>query len=288
MKPLPRATAAHGNPGRQTAVAVALAHGLPEQRRPGTLGKAATDTMVFAWRALLKIKHTPEQAFDVILTPILFTVMFTYMFGGAVLGSTDAYLQYLLPGILVQTVMFTTVYTGMTLNQDIARGVFDRYRSLPIWRPAPIAGAILGDFVRYSASAVLVFAVGMVMGYRSEAGLLGMLAALVLLDGFAFGLGWVFTALALAVRTVGTVMTLSWLFLMPVTFVSNIYVDPVTMPGWLQPVVAVNPVTLITSALRGVLAGQPAAADIGIALAVPIAVTAVCAPITLWLYGRNR
>ncbi len=279
-------TPATERPG--SAVMVACARDPNDLGRPGTVAKATTDTLIFAWRALLKIKHTPEQAFDVIATPILFTVMFTYMFGGAVLGSTDAYLQYLLPGILVQTVMFTSVYTGMTMNQDIAKGVYDRYRSLPIWRPAPIAGAILGDFVRYTASAVLVFAVGMAMGYRSEAGLLGVLAALVLLDGFAFGLGWIFTALALAVRTVGTVMTLSWLFLMPVTFVSNIYVDPVTMPSWLQPFVAANPVTLITTALRGVLGGQPVASDIGLALSVPFVVTGLCAPVTLWLYGRSR
>ena len=228
---------------------------VPDLDRPSAPGPL-TETLVFAWRALLKLKHTPEQVFDMALSPIMFTVIFTYLFGGALAGSPEAYLQFLLPGILVQTVMFTSMYTGFTLNQDIGRGVFDRFRALPIWRPAPIAGAIIGDFVRYTVSAVIVLLAGLVMGYWPE----GMIAALILINLFAFGFGWIFTALALMVRTPGTVMTLSWLVLMPVTFASNIYVDPATMPGWLQAFVAVNPVSLIVTALRGVLDGRPALA----------------------------
>jgi ABC-2 type transport system permease protein len=237
---------------------------------------------------LLKLKHTPEQIFDMALSPIMFTVIFTYLFGGALAGSPEAYLQFLLPGILVQTVMFTSIYTGFTLNQDIGRGVFDRFRALPIWRPAPIAGAIVGDFVRYTASAVIVFAAGLVLGYQPEATVLGVIAALLLLNLFAFGFGWIFTSLALMVRTPGTVMTLSWLLQMPVTFASNIYVDPATMPDWLQAFVAVNPVSLIVTALRGVLGGAPALAEIGLALIAPILIAAAFAPLTMRLYARER
>ena len=203
-------------------------------------------------------------------------------------GSTDAYLQFLLPGILVQTVMFTSIYTGFILNQDIQRGVFDRFRAMPIWRPAPIAGAILGDVVRYTVSAALVLAVGMVMGFRIEGGAGTLLAALVLLNVFALGVSWVFTAVALMVRTPGTVMTLSWLVLMPVTFGSNIYVAPETMPGWLQFFVAANPVSHITTALRGLLGGELSPSAVALALVTPFAVTAVFAPISMWLYGRER
>lgn len=257
------------------------------------LRDAVRQVMVFAWRAILKIRHTPEQAFDVVATPVLFTVLFTYMFGGALAGSTTDYLFFLLPGILVQTVMFTSVYTGFTLNQDLSRGVFDRFRALPIWKPAPVVGAILGDFFRYTISALLVFVVGMILGYRAETGLGGMVVALVLLNLFAFGIGWVFTAMALLVRTPGTVMTLSWLFLMPVTFISNIYVDPTTMPSWLQGFVAVNPVSLITSALREVLNGTPqmgtlALGTLALGLLAPVLVMVIFAPLTLWLYGRER
>lgn len=256
--------------------------------RPASGPRPLVNTLVFAWRAVLKIRHNPEQAFDVVVTPVMFTVMFTYLFGGALAGSTDAYLQFLLPGILVQTVMFTSIYTGFTLNQDIQRGVFDRFRALPIWRPAPIAGAILGDVMRYTASAALVFVVGFFMGYRADGGAVSLLFAVVLLNFFALGLGWIFTAVALMVRTPGTVMTLSWLVLMPVTFGSNIYVVPETMPGWLQAFVAVNPVSHITTALRSVLGGAPSWGAIALALITPLAVTAVFAPLTMWLYGRER
>ena len=261
-----------------------LAAAAPAAPRPRPLA----ETLAFAWRAVLKIRHNPEQAFDVVVTPVMFTLMFTYLFGGALAGSTHAYLQFLLPGILAQTVMFTTIYTGVTLNQDIQRGVFDRFRALPIWRPSPIAGAILGDVARYTASAALVLAVGFVMGFRGAGGVTGMLFAVVLLNLFAMGMGWIFTAVALTVRTPGTVMTLSWLVLMPVTFGSNIYVAPETMPGWLQAFVAVNPVSHLTTALRGLLGGMPSWSALGLALATPLAVTVLFAPLSMWLYGRER
>lgn len=257
---------------------------LPKPPAPGPL----RETLLFAGRALRKIRHNPELAFDVVITPVMFTVMFTYLFGGALAGSTEVYLQFLLPGILVQTVMFTSIYTGFTLNQDISKGVFDRFRGLPIWRPAPITGAIVGDFARYTISAMLVFAVGLLLGYRPESGPLGVLAALLLLNLFAFGIGWIFTALALMVKTPGTVMTLSWLFLMPLTFASNVYVDPATMPDWLQSFVAVNPVALIVTALRGVLDGVPSLPAIALALLAPALILAAFAPLTMRLYSRER
>ncbi|WP_373048386.1 ABC transporter permease [Vulgatibacter sp.] len=258
-------------------------------RRSGEVrARAVANSLTFAWRTLLKIKHMPEQLFDVVVTPIMFTVVFTYLFGGALAGSTDAYLQFLLPGILVQTVMFTAVYTGFTLNGDLGKGVYDRFRSLPIWKSAPILGAMLGDVIRFSISSLIVVAIGLIMGYRAASGAVGIAASLVLLNVFAFGIGWIFVTLALVVRTPSTVMTLSWLVLMPLTFVSNIYVDPATMPGWLQAFVAINPVTLIVSAIRGVLAGEVTAGAVGLALLAPACVTALFAPATMWLYGRKR
>lgn len=256
--------------------------------RPAGRMRAATETLIFAWCAILKIRHSPEQAFDVVATPVMFTVLFTYLFGNALAGSPEDYLHFLLPGIMVQTVMFSAVHTGYTLNQDIAKGVFDRFRALPIWRPAPIAGAIVGDFARYTAAAVLVLAVGALMGYRPQGGFAAMLAALVLLNLFAFGIGWIFTALALSMRSGGTVMTVSWLVLMPVTFASNIYVDPATMPDWLQAFVAVNPVSLIVTALRGTLDGTPDGSAIALALAAPAVLAAIFAPLTMRLYAKER
>jgi ABC-2 type transport system permease protein len=246
------------------------------------------NTLTFGWRALLKIKHVPEQLFDVIVTPIMFTVMFTYLFGGALAGSPREYLQFLLPGILVQTVVFTSMYTGLTLNGDISKGIFDRFRSMPIWGPSPIVGAMAGDTIRYTVSALIVFAVGFLMGYRPPAGVPGILLSLVLLCIFAVGMSWLFVIIGLLMRTPSAVMTMSWLLLMPATFASNIYVDPATMPGWLQAIVAANPVATLVTAVRGVMAGSPDLAAIGFALLAPAIATAVCGPIAMILYRRER
>jgi ABC-2 type transport system permease protein len=253
----------------------------------GGTASALANCFTFAWRALLKIKHMPEQLFDVIVTPIMFTVIFTYLFGGALAGSPEQYLQFLLPGILVQTVMFTSVYTGFTLNTDISKGVFDRFRSMPIWKPAPIVGAMLGDTVRYSASSSIVVAIGLLLGFRPDS-VVGVVFSVLLLNVFAFGIGWIFTIAALTVRTPSTVMTLSWLVLMPLTFASNIFVDPSTMPGWLQAFVNVNPVALLVTAVRDLMAGAANLGAILLALAAPAGVMAVCAPFALHLYGRER
>lgn len=249
---------------------------------------AVANTLTFAWRALLKIKHMPEQMFDVVVTPIMFTVMFTYLFGGALAGSTDDYLQFLLPGILVQTVVFTSVYTGFTLNTDISKGIFDRFRSMPIWKPAPIVGAMAGDTVRYSVSSLIVFVVGLIMGFRPGTGLPGVVASIVLLNLFAAGMGWIFMVLALSVRAPSTVMTMSWLVLMPLTFASNIFVQPHTMPGWLQAFVSVNPVALLVTAIRGVLDGTATVPQVVVALIAPAIVTVIFAPLAMVLYAREK
>lgn len=265
----------------------ALARLMADRTRPNLPGPIS-NILTFAWRALLKIKHVPEQLFDVLVTPIMFTVMFTYLFGGALAGSTDAYLNFLLPGILAQTVVFTTIYTGMTLNTDIHKGIYDRFKSMPVWHPSPLVGAMAGDVIRYTASAVIVFFIGMLMGYRTETGLFGIVQAVLLLNLFAFGISWVFTTIGLLMRTPGAVMTLSWLFLMPVTFASNIFVDPATMPSWLQTVISVNPVAHLVTALRAVLEGSATLPVIAIALIAPAILLAIFGPVTMLLYRRQR
>jgi ABC-2 type transport system permease protein len=263
---------------------LAALHAHPTGRSAGALSSALT----FGWRALLKIKHTPEQLFDVIVSPIMFTVMFTYLFGGALAGSPRTYLQFLLPGILVQTVVFTSIYTGLTLNTDISKGVTDRFRSMPIWQLSPIVGAMLGDTIRYSISAFIVVLIGLLMGYRPEAGAAGVVFAIGLLNLFALGFSWIFIVIGLLVRTPSAVMTSSWLILMPATFASNIYVDPATMPGWLQTIVAHNPVAILVDAVRGIMSGAATAGGIGLALIAPALITAIALPVVLLLYRRER
>jgi ABC-2 type transport system permease protein len=248
---------------------------------------AVSCSLTFAWRALLKIKHVPEQLFDVLVSPVIFTLMFTYLFGGALAGSTNAYIQFLLPGILVQTIIIVTVYTGYTLNTDISKGVFDRFRSLPIWRPAPIVGALLGDTVRYTIASVMCIGLGLILGFRPQGGFVGVIAGVALLLVFAFALSWIFTILGLLLRTPNAVMGVSMMVLMPLTFASNIFVNPATMPAGLQAFVEINPVTHLVTAVRGLMAGTSDSGDVVTVLVSSVVMTAVFAPITMYLY-RTR
>jgi ABC-2 type transport system permease protein len=251
--------------------------------RPSALAASLT----FTWRALLKLKHVPEQLLDVLGLPVIFTLGFTYLFGGALAGSTRAYLQFLLPGTLAMTVVLVTTYSGVTLNTDLTKGVSDRFRSLPIWRPAPIVGALLGDTGRYLLAATIVLVLGLVLGYRPDGGLVGVLAAVALLLGFAFGLSWVWTTFGLVLRAPSAVSNLSLLVLFPLTLASNIFVDPQTMPGWLQAFIDLNPISHLVTAERGLMAGTAAAGQVGWVLAAAAALTAVFAPLTIHLY-RNK
>ena len=248
---------------------------------------ALSNALVFGWRAVLKFKHVPEQLFDLVMTPIMFTLLFTFVFGGALSGSPREYLQFFLPGILVQTVVFNSVYSGMGLSTDLARGLFDRFRSLPIWSLAPFAGLMVGDVLRHLIAASIILAIGLLLGYRPAAGVPGVIAAFALLVAIGFGTGWVFIVLGLLIRTPTTVMTVGFTFIFPLVFASNIMVDPATMPAWLRAFVEVNPVSLMTTAMRGLMAGEATAAQVGWALIAPALLTACLAPVTLWLYRRQ-
>ena len=248
---------------------------------------ALSNALVFGWRAVLKFRHVPEQLFDLVMTPIMFTLLFTFVFGGALAGSPQEYLQFFVPGILVQTVVFNSVYSGMGLSTDIGKGLFDRFRSLPIWSLAPFAGLMVGDVLRHVIAGMIILTIGLILGYRPEAGILGVLASFTLLMAIGFGMGWVFIVLGLLIRTPMTVMTLGFGFLFPLVFASNIMVEPSTMPGWLRAFVEVNPVTLMATALRALMGGNATLQQLALALAFPAALTLLLAPVTLWLYRRR-
>ncbi|MFB5662446.1 ABC transporter permease [Alteribacillus sp. HJP-4] len=249
---------------------------------------ALTASFVFGWRALLKIKYVPEQLFDVTAFPVMFTLMFTFLFGGALAGSTGEYLQFLLPGILVQTVVFITVYTGVSLNTDISKGIFDRFRTLPIWQPSVLVGALLGDTVRYMLASTIVILLGLVLGFRPEGGTVGVLSAILLLLVFAFSVSWIFTSLGLVLRTPNSVMGISMAVLFPLTFASNIFVDPRTMPAWLEAVVDVNPVTLLVTASRGLMHGTATFAQVMWVLIASAVFIVLFAPLTMYLFRKKR
>jgi ABC-2 type transport system permease protein len=244
-------------------------------------------SLTFAWRAMLKLKHVPEELADVIGIPILFTLMFTYLFGGALAGSTAEYLQYLLPGTLVLAVVLVTIYSGVSLNTDFATGAFDRFRSMPIWRPAPIIGGLIGDSGRYGVASALVIGLGLLMGYRPGGGVGGVVAAVVLVLVFAFAMGWLWTTVGLVMRSPRAIMSIGLTVLFPLTFVSNIFVAPATMPSWLQSFVDINPISHLVTAERGLMNGNATAGEIVWVLVASAALTAVFAPLSMRLY-RNK
>jgi ABC-2 type transport system permease protein len=255
----------------------------PRPPRPSALSAA----LAFGWRGMLKVKHVPEQLLDVTITPVMFLLMFTYLFGGAIEGSTDDYLQFILPGVLVMSVLFTTVYSGIALNTDLTKGVVDRFRSLPIWSPAPLVGAVLGDSVRYLVAGSVIIVLGVALGFRPGAGVGGVLAALALVVVFAFALSWAFTTLGLLLRSPQAVMNAGFMGIFPLTFLSNVFVDPETLPGWLEAFVDVNPISQLVTASRGLMEGTASAGDIGVVLATAAVLTAVFAPLTVHLYRRG-
>ena len=248
---------------------------------------ALSATLAFAWRGMLKVKHVPEQLLDVTITPVMFVLMFTYLFGGAIAGSTGEYRDYILPGILVMSVLFTTVYSGISINTDLTKGVVHRFRSLPIWRPAPLVGALLGDTMRYLLAGLVIILLGLVLGFRPDAGPLGVIAALALVIVFAFGLSWVFMTLGLLMRSPSAVMNAVFMGIFPLTFLSNVFVEPETLPSALETFVEINPISILATASRGLMEGNPVTGEIAIVLATAAALTAVFLPITNRLY-RSR
>lgn len=266
---------------RTGAIGTALASG----KRPPRAG-ALHSVLAFGWRGMLKVKHVPEQLLDVTITPVMFVLMFTYLFGGAISGSTAKYLDYILPGILVMSVLFTTVYSGVALNTDLTKGVVDRFRSLPLWKPAPLVGSLLGDAVRYLVAGSVIIALGLILGFRPEAGVGGVLAALGLVVLFAFALSWVFTALGLVLRSPNAVMNAGFMGIFPLTFLSNVFVDPTTLPAALEAFVNVNPISFLADASRGLMDGNAQGGDIVVVLATAFVLTAVFAPLTSRLYRK--
>jgi ABC-2 type transport system permease protein len=279
----------------QTATAssaVPEAHGLHAllapagpPRRAGALAASAT----FGWRAMLKIKHEPKQLVDVIAIPVVFTALFTYIFGGAIGGTPGHYLKTLLPGTLVMGITAVTLYGGARLAKDVTTGVFDRFRSLSVWRGALVLGGLIGDAGRYLLAATIVVILGVILGYRPDGGAPGVIAAAALVIAFGLSLSWLWAATALLVRDPATVMSLGLAVLLPPTFASNIFVQPRTMPGWLQAFVHVNPISHVAEAARGLMNNSGGAGGPVVwSLVATAAITLVFAPLTLHLYGKQK
>ena len=246
------------------------------------------DSVMLGWRSLLKVKHIPEQFMDVLITPVMFTFMFAFLFGGALAGSVEQYLSFLVPGMLVQTLTFNSVYSGMNIHTDIAKGIFDRFKSMPIWAASPFFGLFVGDCLRHIISGVFLLLFSMLIGFRLNTGVHNVLLALILLIAFALSVSWLFVIFGLMMRSVSAVMSSSWMLLMPLVFMSNIYASPDTMPGWLQTFIAFNPVTWQVDTTRMPFAGEYHPAVLARSVAASLGLTLALAPIAVRAYRRER
>jgi oleandomycin transport system permease protein len=244
-------------------------------------------SLVLAGRAVRKIRRTPEQFIDVTLQPIIFVLLFVYIFGGAVSGSTHDYLQYVLPAIMVQTVLFTSLSIGVNLNTDIKKGVFDRFRSLPIARSAPLIGAVSAEVVRFSVSVIVLMVFGYALGFRIGTDPLSALAGCLLAIAFALCMSWVAVFLGTWLRESGAVQGIGFLVMFPLTFGSNMFVPTASLPGWLQSWVKINPVTHLTDAIRGLLVGGPVAGPVGWSVLTGAIILAIFAPLAVATYRRK-
>jgi ABC-2 type transport system permease protein len=252
-----------------------------------TLPETLRQTLMMAWRATKKMRRNPEQFFDVTLQPILFTAMFAYIFGGAISGNVRSYLPLMIPGILAQTVLTTCMATGVHLREDMDKGVFDRFRSLPMARIAPLAGPMVADLVRYTIAAVLTFGMGIAIGYRPGGGVLGVLAAILLAIFTGWSLAWVFTFVGTIARSAQSVQGISMMILFPLTFLSNAFVPVNTLPGWLAAFVKVNPVSHLVSAARDLANHAEVTGQVGWTLLAGVVVIAVFAPLAVQSYKRH-
>jgi oleandomycin transport system permease protein len=252
-----------------------------------TSGNALQQSLTLAWRNVVKIRRQPEALMDVSLQPIIFTVLFVFVFGGAIAGDWHAYLTYLVPGILVQTLMFATGGIGVALNNDISKGVFDRFRSLPIARSAPLIGAVFADVVRYLTAAVVLFAFTLVLGFRTTQGPAAAVLAVLVGIGFAMCLSWVFVWIGLKVRSAGAVQGVGFLATFPLTFGSTALVQADTLPGWLQAFTKNNPVTHLIDTVRGLLLGGPVAEPLAWTAGWGALLLAVFVPLAMRAYRRR-
>jgi oleandomycin transport system permease protein len=244
--------------------------------------------LVLAKRNMIKMVRTPEQFADVTLQPIIFLLLFTYVFGGALAGgSPHAYLQYLLPGLLGQTIAMSSISIGQNMNADIAKGVFDRFRSLPIARSVPLVGAVLAEFSRYLILCVVTIGFGYVLGFRVQTDPLKLLAALAIAICFALSFAWISVFVGMMVRTAGAVQAVMFLLVLPLSFGSNTFVRTATMPGWLQAFVNVNPLSHLVSAVRGLMLGGPVGAQAGWTFAWCAGLLIVFFPLALRGYIRR-
>jgi oleandomycin transport system permease protein len=270
-----------------TTITRAPAQPVNAQTRRMSPVRALRHSLTLCWRRAMTLKHSPEQLLDITLQPVMFVIIFVFLFGGAIAGNWHNYLPYVLPGIMVQTVVFASAGTGVGLNADITKGIFDRFRSLPIARSAPLVGTVFFDVIRYFVSGLMVLGFGLALGFDIRGGLTGVLAAFGLMVAFSFALCWVWVLIGLTVPSPTTVQGVGFAVMFPLTFGSNLLVQTSTLPGWLQAWVKINPVTSLSDAVRGLLVEGPVIHPATVTLLWAAGIVAVFAPLGVRAYRRR-
>lgn len=242
-------------------------------------------TRTFMWRTLQNTKNNLfGYIIEAVLSPVIMLLIFSYLFGGAIAGSTNAYIQFLLPGILILTVVPLTVYSGTTICLDITKGVYNRFRTMPFWQPASILGPLITDGIRYTIALLSALATGFLLGFRPEGGVLGTVLAILFIIFFAFSVSWIFSTIGVIAKRPETVSGSSMMLIYPLLFASNVLVDSATMPKWIQIIVNLNPISIVTTTVRGLMSGTATTAEIAGGIAVCMLFIVVFAPMTIYLY----
>ncbi|GAA4908956.1 ABC transporter permease [Streptomonospora salina] len=244
-------------------------------------------SLTLAKRNLRYVLRTPTTLIDTVIQPVLFLLVFVFLFGGAISGGWQDYLQTLVPGLMVQITMYASMGTGMALNTDISKGVFDRFRSLPIARAAPLVGAVLGDVIRYVVAVVVLLLLAVALGFRIQTDPLSALLACVLVVVFGLTLCWMSVLVGMLVASPQAVPGLATAIILPLTFGSNIFVAPETMPRWLEVWAAINPVSYFVDTVRGLMIGGPVAEPLAVSAFAVVACHAVLLPLAISAYLRK-
>lgn len=242
-------------------------------------------------RNLLRYVRLPQLLIFSTIQPVMFLLLFTYVFGGALQSGTGSYIQYLLPGILVQTAVFGSMQTGVGLAEDLSKGIIDRFKSLPMARSAVLAGRTVSDAIRNVFTVLLMFVAGSFIGFRLEGSISDAIAAFALLLLFGFAFSWVSAAIGMAVKSVETAQVAGFIWVFPLVFASSIFVPVETMPSWLRAFAEHSPITSTVDAVRALALGNIPATDTARyaleSLGWILLILAIFMPLAIWLYRRS-
>ncbi len=244
------------------------------------------DALTIAWRNILNIRRTPELLVFSTIQPVIFVLMFRYVFGGAINVPGESYVDFLMPGIFVQTVVFGSLTTGVGLADDLQKGLIDRFRSLPMARSAVLVGRTLADLLRNLFVILLMCGVGLLVGWDPSTGTLSVLAGIGVVLAFSYSLSWVFAIVGMFAPDAETAQAASFPVMAPLVFASSAFVPTATMPDWLRAFADNQPVSEVVDAVRVLTIGGPASTQVPTAVAWIVGIVAVAAPLAVARYRR--